>query len=162
MRMHDSGRNLWPQDLALIPPVTPPNPLRFEALILIKSWDETDRVSPKTEHFPRLRALQIKPANENNSGRPHNSMAPRRSPQLNGWSHTRSTNPSTHRRFARRHTIMNLQTTTSAQMVSSHGLIERLERYEIQDLTYLSSTCLNKDIVQHFNTLIFKCMETAS
>ena len=74
--MHDSGRKLWSQDLALIPPVTPPNPLRFEALILIKSLDETDRVSPKTGHFPRLKALQIKPVTKVTAGnrttlRPH-------------------------------------------------------------------------------------------
>ena len=56
--------------------ITLPNPLRFEALILIKSWGETDRVSPKTGHSPRLKALQIKPATKVTAGnlttlRPH-------------------------------------------------------------------------------------------
>jgi len=61
----------------------PPNPLRFEVLILVKSWNETDRVSPKTGLFPRLKALQIKPATKVIAGKPttlrphagvHNSM----------------------------------------------------------------------------------------
>ena len=51
-----------------------PKPLRFEALILVKSWDETDRISPKTGHFPRLKALQIKPATKVTVG---NSTTPR-------------------------------------------------------------------------------------
>jgi len=39
--------------------VTPQIPLRFETLIPIKSWDETDRIFPKTGHFPRLRPYKL-------------------------------------------------------------------------------------------------------
>jgi len=61
--------NIW-DVMKVMVHVTPPNPPRFEALILIKSWDETDRVSPKTGHFPRLKALQIKPATKSTAGNP--------------------------------------------------------------------------------------------
>ena len=130
MRMHDSGRNLWPQDFALTPPITPPNPLRFEALILINSGTKRTESPLKLDIFPRLIALQIKPANENNSGQPHNSTATCRSSQLNG-SHTWSTHPNTHKRLMPRHTVTDLQTTTPTQMVGSHGLTERIDQYAI-------------------------------
>ena len=72
--------NIWAVMKVMVH-VTPLNPPRFEALILIKSWDETDRVSPKTGHFLGLR--------------PYNYRATRRSSHIHG-SHTRITHPSSH------------------------------------------------------------------
>ena len=120
-----------------------------------KFWDETDRVSPKIGHFPKLKALQTKPANENHSGWSHSSTATRRSSQLDG-SHTRSTHPSTHKRFTCRHTNINLQATTPTQVVGSHDLTERPEQYITQALTHLNYIYSNEDIMQHLKTLILK------
>jgi len=106
--------------------VTPPNPLRLEALIPIKFWDETDKISPKTGHFPGLKPYKTCLQEKNHNGRSHNSTATRRSLQLDG-SPTRSTHPSAYKRFTRRYTIINLQTTTPRQVIGSHGLTERLE-----------------------------------
>ena len=59
MRMHDSGRNLWSQDLALIPPVTPPNPLRFKAFVLINSGTKRTESPLKLDISPGLKPYKL-------------------------------------------------------------------------------------------------------
>jgi len=141
--------------------VTSPNPLRFEALILIKSWDETDRISPKTGDFLGLKpyklSLQTKiTVDSHTTLRPHIEVH-------NSMGHTPGVLIPAHiKKFTRRHTTLNLQTTTPTQVVGSHGFTERLAQYITQALTYLNYVSSNEDIMQHLKTLIFKYMYIAS
>ena len=89
--MHDSGRNLRLQDLALIPPVTLLTPIGSELSLL--NFFETNRQSfPLNCTIPKLKALQIKPVELKHNMYIYQSTATCRSTKLNG-SHTQSTQP---------------------------------------------------------------------
>jgi len=94
--MHDSGRNLRPQNLALIPPAMSLTPIGLEALALQIFRNQMDRDSPKTGAYPGLKPCKITlkeiKCNIYTFQLPNSHTAKL---QLNG-SHTQSTQPSIH------------------------------------------------------------------
>ena len=75
--------------------VTPPNSLRLEALIPIKFWSETDKVSPKTGQCPGLEPYKICLQRRKSQ---------RTVPQLNGHTPEFTTRRITHLEYSSQHT----------------------------------------------------------